>query len=116
MAVPDITKTGQVRFPGVRNEDLYKMSTNDLIKSVENSNNQSNLNFAQRAANMPTGALAQLLEPEGLQDISPILKQTGYGDSMWDKNLISSEQLSDVNELRAQNQPAILKLASFIPK
>jgi hypothetical protein len=103
----DITQTGAA-VRGVRNSDLYPNNDPALKQSIQRT--------VQERRSKPLAERMWETTPEPQIEMGFDLAKTDFGNSRFDKNIQSLEQLNDLNELRALSQSGAGKLLTFLPK
>ena len=117
MAKKSITETGPRALRGVRNPDLYPTQSLGL-SDIEA---QSIRDELARSVHANYSAAHGHLGYQGLNDPSlyaPIIDTSlpGYGDSMYDKGILTDATPADVQDQRAANQPVWAKVGAGVLK
>lgn len=117
MAKKSITETGPKALRGVRNPDLYPTQSLGL-SDIET---QSIRDELARSTYANYNAAHGHLGYQGLNDPSlyaPIIDTSlpGYGDSMYDKGILTDATPADVQDQRAEKQPWYAKIGAGLTK
>lgn len=99
----DITKTGTgglKGLPGINKSNFREqmMAETEFLK-----------NASPEASSAPFIA-------QGVQDVGLQMAEAGYGNSVYDENIVSPTQLDNIDEVRALNQPWYAQLGAGITK